>query len=125
MPALTDSLSHLLHCATAAPNVPVHLTLKGGLHLWMTFNGADKIKFSIGRKQIPPSFTEWNTCCTHWPYPLLGIPLPTKSADEHEINHYLTGFIPYTAPTSNDTDEQTPPRISWLGASLQRRQLPK
>jgi hypothetical protein len=104
---LTDIITNLVEIATLAPNTSLHTRLGRGLHLWLKFNGTGTYRFTLGRQLTQPSFQEWNTCCTNWPYKLTEIPTPKRTQDEHAVNFYLTGYIPAPALDHSNSESST------------------
>lgn len=66
--------------------------LKGGLHIYLRKED-DGFHLVLMRKLVSPSFREWNTVLSHWPWPVF-IPTPKKSVAENKINYFLTAVIP-------------------------------
>lgn len=95
MAGILDKMLADMVATTRTSPIAVHQgPLKGGLHIYLRHE-EDGYHLVLMRQKLKPSLQEWNTVLAYWPWDVMRTaPKPQASADEHEINFFLTGVIP-------------------------------
>lgn len=65
--SLKDRIAEACRWSKSQPGTETHLSLKGGLHIWIGYLAVTKAyTLRLGRQHVQPSNVEWKTVIANW-----------------------------------------------------------